>query len=136
MRTPEQALSAAHQAWNAGDLDAYMTLYDERLRLHGLSPEPMDKPAAGAFYAAFIGAFDHPALEFHEVLWDGPACAIRFTLTGRHTGDFMEVPATGATVELHGLTILHFEGEHVLERYAQADMLGLLAQIGAVPAMA
>jgi hypothetical protein len=43
MATPQQALSAAQQRWNAGDLDGYVRLYDERIRLHGYAPEPMDK---------------------------------------------------------------------------------------------
>ena len=43
MPTPQQALSAAFERWNAGDLDGYLSLYDEGIRLHGYSPEPMDK---------------------------------------------------------------------------------------------
>lgn len=43
MPTPREALSAAYESWNAGDLDAYLVLYDESIRLHGYSPEPMNK---------------------------------------------------------------------------------------------
>lgn len=43
MPVPQQALSAALACWNAGDLDGYLSLYDEGIRLHGYSPEPMDK---------------------------------------------------------------------------------------------
>ena len=68
-------------------------------------------------------------------LWDGDACTIRFTMTGRHVGEFMGVPATGAAIALPGVTI-HLDGERVVERFSQADMLGLLVQIGAVPAPA
>jgi hypothetical protein len=32
--------------------------------------------------------------------------------------------------------ILHFRGDRVIERFSQADMLGLLVQVGAVPAPA
>jgi predicted ester cyclase len=134
MATSHEALSAAQDRWNAGDLDGYLTLYDERIRLHGYSPEPMSKAEVRGFYEAFFGAFDTPKLEFHEVLWSGDACAIRFTATGRHIGEFMGVPATGTPITLPGITILHFEGERVVERFSQSDMLGLLVQIGAVPA--
>jgi hypothetical protein len=30
MATPQEALSTAHERWNAGDLDGYLKLYDER----------------------------------------------------------------------------------------------------------
>jgi len=136
MSTPDEALSAALAHWNAGDLDGYLALYDERIRLHGYSPEPMSKTEVRAFYQGILGAFGSAKLEFHEVLWDGEACAIRFTMTGRHVGEFMGVPATGNQIVLPGITILHFEGERVVERFSQADMLGLLIQIGAVPAPA
>jgi predicted ester cyclase len=132
----QDALAAAHSSWNAGDLDGYLRLYDETIRLHGYSPEPMDKDAVRGFYADVFTAFDGPQLEFHEVHWDGTACTIRFTMTGRHVGEFMGVPATGTDIALAGITLLHFVGNRVVERHSQADMLGLLVQLGAVPAPA
>ncbi len=44
------ALDAAVAAWNAGDLEAYLTLYDESILLHGYTPAPLDKPSVRAFY--------------------------------------------------------------------------------------
>jgi len=77
--------------------------------------------------------------EPHEALsaaLDGDVCAIRFAMTGRHVQEFMGVPATGTPITLPGITILHFRGDRVIERFSQADMLGLLVQVGAVPAPA
>ena len=96
----------------------------------------MGKPEARGFYGAIFAAFDSPQLEFHEVLWDGATCTIRFTMTGRHVGEFMGVPATGNGIALPGITILHFEGDRVVERFSQADMLGLMVQMEAIPAPA
>jgi predicted ester cyclase len=134
--TPPEALSAAVERWNAGDLDGYLALYDESIVLHGYSPEPMFKAEVRAFYEGIFSAFGTPKLEFHEVLWDGDACAVRATMTGRHVGEFMGVPATGTEIAMPVITILHFAGDRVTERFSQTDMLGLLVQIGAVPAPA
>ena len=136
MATPQAALAAAYESWNAGDLDGYLSLYDEGIALHGYSPEPMNKDQVRGFYQGIFSAFDTPKLEFHEVLWDGAVASIRFTLTGRHVDEFMGVPASGAAITLPGITILHFRGGRVIERFSQADMLGLLIQVGAVPAPA
>jgi predicted ester cyclase len=136
MPGPQVALSAAIDSWNAGDLDGYLRLYDEGIRLHGYSPEPMDKVQVRGFYEGIFSAFDTPKLVFHEVMWDRDVCAIRFTMTGRHVQEFMGVPATGTAITLPGITILHFRGDRVIERFSQADMLGLLVQVGAVPAPA
>ena len=102
MPVPQEALSAAVESWNAGDLDGYLRLYDEGIRLHGYSPEPMDKAQVRGFYEGIFSAFGTPKLRFDEILWDGDACTIRFTMTGRHVQEFMGVPATGTTITLPG----------------------------------
>jgi len=83
MPAPHEALSAAVESWNAGDLDGYLRLYDEGIRLYGYSPEPMDKAQVRGFYEGIFSAFGTPKLRFEEILWDGDACTIRFTMTGR-----------------------------------------------------
>ena len=50
--------------------------------------------------------------------------------------EFMGVPASGTAIALPGITILRFHSDRVVERFSQADMLGLLIQVGAVPAPA
>jgi predicted ester cyclase len=138
-----QRVEAACQRWNDGDLAGYLALYDPSIRLHGYSPEPMDKSAATAFYEMVFSTLrdpraNSPRLEFHEVLTDGDLCACRFTMSGIHTGTFMGVPATNRPYVLPGITILRFgaDQQRVVERFSSVDMLGLLVQLGAVPAPA
>jgi steroid delta-isomerase-like uncharacterized protein len=126
-----ESLDRAVAAWNAGDLDGYLELYDDSIRLHGYSPEPMDKTQVRGFYAGVMGAFD-PKLAFHEVFGDGDRVVIRFTMTGTHRGEFLGVPATGRDVAVDGITILHFRDGKCVERWSQADMLGWLVQLGAL----
>ena len=131
----------ARQRWNTGDLAGYLTLYSDEVLLYGASPEPMGKEQIAGFYAAIWSALGgaerpNPRLEFHEVLVDGDLYSCRFTMTGEHRGDFLGVPATGRPYQLPGITIMRFRGEQVVERWSSADFLGLLVQIGAVPAPA
>ena len=99
----------------------------------GIRRSPWGKVQVRGFYERIFRAFGTPKLEFHEVLWDGQACTIRFTMTGRHVDEFMGVPATATPIALPGITILHFRDGRCVERFSQADMLSLLIQIGAVP---
>jgi predicted ester cyclase len=130
----ETTLLTAVDRWNAGDLDGYLTLYDEGILLHGYSPEPLDKPAVRAFYEGIFAAFPGCRLTVHETIIDGERLSCRFTLTGRHGGEFLGVPATGTDIMLPGITVLHFRDGRCVQRWSSADMLGVLVQIGAVPA--
>jgi predicted ester cyclase len=137
MSEASEALNRAVESWNAGDLDGYLRLYREDIRLHGYAPEPMGKEEVRGFYQACFDAFGgEPRLDFHELLWDVDACAIRFTMSGKHHGEWLGVPGTGLDVAVPGMTILHFDGDQVRERWSQADLLGFLVQVGAVPAPA
>lgn len=134
-----ERVEAARRSWNAGDLDGYLSLYDDTIRLHGYSPEPMDKTGVRAFYEMIFATLTPPGrkgpqLDFFETLTDGSLHTCRFVMSGAHTGPFMGVPATGRPYALNGITILRFgDAGTVVERFSCADMLGLLVQIGAVP---
>ncbi len=131
-------MEQAREAWNAGDLDGYLTLYDDGIKLHGYAPAPLDKTAVTGFYRMIWAGFAaegraNPDLVFHEVLEQGDLYCCRFTMSGVHQGEFMGVPATGRPYQLPGITIMRFGGDFVAERWSSADFLGLLMQLGAYP---
>jgi predicted ester cyclase len=137
MTTAAQNLANLHRAidaWNAGDLDGYLDVYDDGVRLHGYAPEPMDKTGVRDFYSMILRAFPGSQLTLDEELVDGERVALRFTQRGVHEGEFMGLAATGRAFALTGQTVLHFAHGRVIERWSTADMLGLLGQLGAMPA--
>ena len=141
MPTMTERVEEARQLWNAGDLDGYLDdLRSWAIRLHGFSPEPLEKAAVTEFYKGVWAAFGDegrasPQLDFFETLEDGDLYACRFVMAGVHRGPFFGVPASGKPSALNGITIMRFGEGHrtVVERFTSADMLGLLGQIGALP---
>ena len=129
----EATLQRAFEAWNAGNLEGYLALYDDSIKLHGYSPAPMDKTAVRGFYEMIHRAFDGPQLTFHDVFSDGDRLAIRFTMTGTHRDQFVGLAPTGRSIAVHGITILRFSEGRCVERWSSVDMYGWLAQLGAVP---
>jgi predicted ester cyclase len=136
LTSDETNLLEAVRHWNAGDLDGYLALYDPTITLHGYTPEPMDKTAVRGFYSTIFAAFPGCTLTLHETIPAGDRVTARFTLTGRHDGPFLGVPATGREIALPGITVLRFVNGSCVERWSCADMLAVLVQIGAVPAPA
>jgi predicted ester cyclase len=129
----ETALDQAISRWNAGDLEGYLSLYDPTVRLHGYTPDALDRTQVQQFYTEIFAAFPGCSLTLHETFSEGDRLVCRFTLAGRHDGPFLGVPATGRDITLPGMTILHFRDGRCVERWSCADMLGVLVQIGAVP---
>jgi predicted ester cyclase len=136
-----ERVERARQRWNAGDLPGYLQLYADDLRFHGLEPDPMDKATVAGFYRQFWSALGapgrpNPQLDFHERLVDGDLYSCRFPVAGEHRGDFRGMPATGRPYVFEGITIMRFRGDQLVERWTSADHLGLMVQLGAVPAPA
>ena len=52
---------------------------------------------------------------------------------GVHEGEFMGAPPTGREVALSGLTISLCKDGRIVEEWDEADAVGPLAQIGALP---
>jgi predicted ester cyclase len=69
-----------------------------------------------------------------EIIAEGETVAERLSARGTHEGEFMGVPPTGKWVEFQAMAIFHISEGKVLESRGMPDMLGLLQQIGAVPA--
>jgi predicted ester cyclase len=99
----------------------------------GVTPEPLDKAGTVAFHEDFYSAFPDANVELLELIESGNKLAARLLIKGRHTGEFMGVPATGNDVQLAITTILTMRDSKCVERWSTADMLGLMIQIGAVP---
>ena len=76
----------------------------------------------------------NPPLDIEEVLSTGDRLACRFAASGVHQGLFLGFPATGGPCQYPGITMMHFVGLRVVERWSIVDRLSPLIQIGAVVA--
>jgi predicted ester cyclase len=127
------ALERALARWNAGDLEGYLELYDPAAVLHGYPGVEPGLASIRAFYQGFWAAFPGSQLRLEDTVAAAAAVAARATLAAVHGGPFLGLPATGRPVTLPTLTILRFGGGRCVERWSQADFLGLLQQLGAFP---
>ena len=73
-------------------------------------------------------------LTIEEMVAEGEKVAERLSARGTHEGEFMDVSPTGKRAEWQGQAIFHISEGKVLECRGMPDMLGLMQQIGAVPA--
>ena len=84
--------------------------------------------------AAFLAAFPDLRVAIDDIIAEGDRVAARATMTGTHQGAFMGVPATGRSIRVQAIDIVRIADGRIVEYWAQGDMLGLLQQLGAIPA--
>ena len=85
--------------------------------------------------AMMYGAFPDLHLTIEEMIAEGDALAQRYTGRGTHEGAFMGIAPTGKRVVFEGISAVRIREGKIVEYRGMPDMLGLLQQIGAVPAL-
>jgi steroid delta-isomerase-like uncharacterized protein len=102
------------------------------------NPPPFQQ---GTGHEAGRAAFNYALNAFsdfkHEIVAqyaDGDTVITRLVGSGKHTGEFMGVPATGKQVSMEGIAIHRVENGKLVEHWSTVDALSLLMQMGAIPA--
>lgn len=130
MTPNRKAFDAAIANWNAGDLEHYLDLYDERIQLYGYSPEPMGKTEVRGFYGALFDNLDEIHIDVLRVVEQDDILSANATMSGLHTGELFGKTNTGIRIQQPVMTMLRFEDGLVMERWSVADTLGVMAQLG------
>jgi predicted ester cyclase len=100
------------------------------------NPPGMERGHAGhqAIINLFHSAFSNMCWAADDMIEEGDRVAVSTTFTGRHTGEFFGVPASGADVVVKGVHVMRFKDGKLIEHSGANDDLGLMRQIGAIPA--
>ena len=126
----------AVDAFNRGDLAAVDEVFaadyvdHDRFRI-GVPPGPAGVKQA---WTMFRAAFPDLQASIAELVAAGDKVVVRGSLHGTHRGELIGIPPTGRQVTVTLIDINRIAGGQLVERWAEADMLGLLQQLGALPA--
>jgi steroid delta-isomerase-like uncharacterized protein len=101
-------------------------------RLPGMPP--LDRGAFLQFAQAFYAAFPDLRHRVEEQVAEGNTVVNRLLVQGTHRGAFQGIPPSGKAVEIAAISMQRFEAGRVVEQHLLVDTLGLLQQLGAVPA--
>ena len=85
-------------------------------------------------FAEMMGsAFSDVSATFGPSLESGDLASAHVTLTGRHTGEFMGVPASDKQFEIEAIDIIRVQDGKCAEHWGVTDNIALMQQIGAIP---
>jgi predicted ester cyclase len=84
--------------------------------------------------AAVTRAFSDLIHNIIDMVAGGDKVAVRLTVTGTHKGEFQGIPPTGKRLYLDEMAFLTIMDGKITEGWITSDTMGLMQQIGAIPA--
>ena len=98
------------------------------------APEVRGADGYKRLVGAYLAAFPDLRLTVEDQIAEGDKVATRFTARGTHRGELRGVAPTGRAMTATGIIISRVAGGRVAEEWETFDALGMLQQIGALPA--
>jgi steroid delta-isomerase-like uncharacterized protein len=85
------------------------------------------------WFTAMNGALANIGDRHDDIIESGDKVVIRWTGTGKHTGELMGIPPTNQDIEVMGIDIFRIENGKIAEVWQSYDQVAMLRQIGAMP---
>lgn len=131
VETQQQVIDVALDAWNRGNLEGLDAVMSPQVRRS--SPSATSDAANLAEFkeviTGFRTAYPDAAVTANEVHHLENLSFVHWTFTGTNTGEG-EMPPTGESVRISGVTVLRFAGGVLTEEQVYFDALDWMTQLG------
>jgi steroid delta-isomerase-like uncharacterized protein len=125
------------EVWNQGREETI----DELFAVSGVGYGLGDTEAAlrgPAEFKPFVrnlrGGLPDIHMTIEDCIAEGDRVTVRITAEGTHKGGHLGVAPSGRRVHIEGIVVVRIENGQIVEGWNSWDQLGLLRQIGALPA--
>jgi predicted ester cyclase len=103
---------------------------------HTLPPGlPVGPEGTKQAIATMLEGFPDLHITIEDMIAEGDKVVIRFTTHGTQQGTLGGIPPTGKQVAISTIEITRIAGDKIMEDWGLDDRLGMLQQLGLVPAM-
>jgi len=137
MNTSATARRFIEEVLNTGDWShAHEILTEDVVMHHPSAPEPIrGRDSVEGFLNQFRAGMPDLTLTVDDVAGDGDRVAARWHARGTHTEEMFGIPPTQNAIDIHGISFLRFEDGRIAEDWVEENTLGVLQQLGVVPAL-
>ena len=124
------------EVWNQGRMEAIDEMASPDVIGHGQAQHDTDVGLHEFrnFAVGLRSAFPDMKVVIDQTLEQGDKVVARWTATMTHKGEFLGIAPTGKKATITGTSTQRISGGKIVEGWDNWDQLGLLVQIGAVPA--
>ena len=116
---------------NVGKVDDLVT--DDVIDHEPFPGQPDGIDGVRQFVGMMSTAFSDLKATIGPSLESGDLASAHVMITGRHTGEFMGVPASDKEFEIEAIDIIRVEDGKCAEHWGVTDNMALMQQIGAIP---
>jgi steroid delta-isomerase-like uncharacterized protein len=95
---------------------------------------PHTREGLKLFMGAYLRAFPDAHISIEDQLAEGDRVVTRWTGRGTQTGELMDLPPSGKKAVVQGVQVDRLSGGKIVESWTSFDQLGMLQQLGALPA--
>ncbi len=136
--TTAQLVQNLIEAWNAHDANQVAALYAPDYEEEDIAAADRHRSpiAARAKFILYLRAFPDLRLEAEEIVIQGNNAALSWILTGTHRGSLMNIPATGRSVRVRGVSMMTMADGRIKRTCRVWDLAGLLRTFGLLPELA
>ncbi len=130
----KQLVRRYQEIYNSNDLDALSeVLADDLLTPKIMTGIPSGLEGAKAAHRIMQQGFPDFQTTIEDLIAEADQVAVRITIRGTHTGQFLNIPPTGKRVEFSGMYIVRVENGKIAEQWSEEDSVSLLAQLRVRP---
>ena len=125
------------EAWDGNQLDKLEAFFAPGFTQHAAPPGmPATLENAKQMHRMAMQALPDRKAAIQEIIADGDKVAVRIRVTGTNTGGFpwLGIEANGNKVDIEWISIYTLKDGKVTEHRAVMDIMGLMQQLGAIPA--
>lgn len=135
--TAQENEAVAHRwhmdLFQAGKLEAADEILASNFIAHVNGQEVPGVEGARQLATAIRSAFSDIRITHHDAIVAGDRVAIRWTVDGTHSGDYMGVAPTGRHIRIEGIELFHLRDGKLAEAWIDFDNVPVLQQMGAAP---
>lgn len=116
-----------------GDADAFRALMAPDFINHAAPPGRPNGPESmwATFETILRPAISNLTVTIHDQIAEGDKVTTRKTISGRHTGELLGVPATGKDIAIDVIDIVRVEGGRYREHWGLNTLQAVLASLRA-----
>ncbi len=123
-----------YQVFSSGDLGTLDQFIASDVIDH--NPNPTQAPGLQGiqdYFRQVRDAFTNFKITVEDQVAEGDKVVSRVVFSGKHTGDFMGIRATGKEVSTTGMDMVRVENGKIMERWGNEDDLKFMQELGVIP---